>query len=124
MYVIEAGEALGDVPKANYYSGKESQLWKFESNVMVDRRGLAMEFTGATGVGNFIMAEKTGAENQKFNIDGSMFQSMVNTYAIDILAFSTAGNVDVFLHPQHGGENQRFDPITVLLSKYGKEYLP
>ena len=77
-----------------------------------------LEFTGQSGIGNFVMAEKTGAENQKFNIDGFMFQSMVNTWAIDIPGFKASGQT-VYLHPQHGGTNQLWNVITVLLSKDG-----
>ena len=104
MYVLEAGAALGDHPVSVAYAGRDSQLWKFEGNVMVDRRGFALEFTGWEGRDNFIMAEKTGAENQKFNIEGFMFQSMVNTFAIDIPGFSGVDTpIEVYLHPQHGG---------------------
>ena len=117
MYVLEAGAALGDPPLSIFYSGKDSQLWRFEGNVMVDRRGLVLEFTGQDGRGNFIMAEKSGAEDQKFNIDGFMFQSMVNTYAIDIPGFNGKDAAIVFLHPQHGGTNQLWNVINVLLSK-------
>ena len=120
MYVLEAGAALGDPPLSIFYSGKDSQLWRFEGNVMVDRRGLVLEFTGQDGQGNFIMAEKTGSENQKFNIDGFMFQSMVNTYAIDIPGFNGKDAAIVYLYPQHGGTNQLWNVITVLLSKEGR----
>ena len=119
MYVLEAGAALGDPPLSIFYSGKDSQLWRFEGNVMVDRRGLVLEYNGQTGIGNFIMAEKSGAEDQKFNIDGFMFQSMVNTWAIDIPGFNADGQT-VYLYPQHGKTNQLWNVITVLLSKEGR----
>ena len=120
MYVLEAGAAFGDHPVSVAYAGRDSQLWKFEGNVMVDRRGFALEFTGWEGRDNFIMAEKTGAENQKFNIDGFMFQSMVNTFAIDIPGFSDVDTpIEVYLHPQHGGTNQLWNVVTVLLSDDG-----
>ena len=120
MYVLEAGAALGDIPKAVAYAGRDSQLWRFEGNIMVDRRGLVLEYTGATGMGNFIMAEKSGAASQKFNIDGFMFQSMVNTWAIDIPGCVPSPDCGVYLHPQHGGTNQLWNVVTVLLSKDGK----
>ena len=66
------------------------------------------------------MAEKSGAEDQKFNIDGFMFQSMVNTYAIDIPGFNGKDVATVYLYPQHGRTNQLWNVITVLLSKEGR----
>ena len=65
------------------------------------------------------MAEKSGAEDQKLNIDGFMFQSMVNTWAIDIPGFNADGQT-VYLYPQHGGTNQLWNVITVLLSNEGR----
>ena len=79
---------------------------------------MVLEFNGQTGIGNFIMAEKTGAESQKFNIDGFMFQSMVNKWAIDVPGFNADGQT-VYLFPQHGETNQLWNVITVLLSKEG-----
>ena len=121
-YVLEAGAAIGDPPLSVLYTGKDSQLWKFEGNIMVDRRGLVLEFTGQSGAGNFLMAEKTGKTNQKFNIDGFMFQSMVNTWAIDVPGLKDLYSVlKVYLHPQHGRTNQLWNVVTVLLSKDGKK---
>ena len=124
MYVLTAGAAKGDPPRTEFYSGKESQLWKFESNMMVDRRGWALEMVGSPnpvqGLGNFIITDKKGTEAQKFNIDGHMFQSMVNTWAIDIPGASVDPNgKDIYLWPQHGGTNQLWNVLTVLLSKDG-----
>ena len=123
MYVLTAGAAKGDPPRTEFYSGKESQLWRFEQNMMIDRRGWALEMVGSPpvrGIGNFIITDKKGTEAQKFNIDGHMFQSMVNTWAIDIPGASVDPNgKDIFLYPQHGRSNQLWNVLTVLLSKDG-----
>ena len=124
MYVLTAGAAKGDPPRTEFYSGKESQLWRFEDNMMVDRRGWALEMVGSPPVkgllGNFIITDKKGTEAQKFNIDGHMFQSMVNTWAIDIPGASVDPNgKDIYLYPQHGGSNQLWNVLTVLLNKDG-----
>ena len=93
--------------------------------MMVDRRGWALELVGLPNpqpgrLGNFIITDKKGTDAQKFNIDGYMFQSMFNTWAIDIPGASVdPDGKDIFLHPQHGATNQLWNVITILLSKDG-----
>ena len=129
MYVLTAGVAKGDPPRTEFYSGKQSQLWRFESNMMVDMRDWALEMVGSPNpvqgqVGNFIITDKKGTEAQKFNIDGHMFQSMVNNWAIDIpLASVDPNGKDIYLYPQHGGSNQLWNVLTILLSNDGRSLL-
>ena len=123
--MLTAGVAKCDPPRTEFYTGKQSQIWRFESNMMVDTRGWALEMVGSPNpvrgqVGNFIITDKKGTEAQKFNIDGHMFQSMVNSWAIDIPGASVDPNgKDIYLYPQHGGSNQLWNVLTVLLSKDG-----
>ena len=127
--MLTAGVAKGDPPRTEFYSGKQSQLWRFESNMMVDMRDWALEMVGSPNpvkgqVGNFIITDKKGTEAQKFNIDGHMFQSMVNNWAIDIPRASVDPNgKDVYLYPQHGGSNQLWNVLTILLSNDGRSLL-
>ena len=124
MYVLTAGANKGDNPRVEYYSGSDRQLWRFENNMMVDRRDLVLELVGGANavvqMGNFVMEDKKGTPEQKFNIDGYMFQSMVNTWAIDIPGFtpSPTGH-NVYLFPQHGKKNQLWNVKATLLTEAG-----
>ena len=92
-------------------------------------RDWALEMVGSPNpvqgqVGNFIITDKKGTEAQKFNIDGHMFQSMVNNWAIDIpLASVDPNGKDIYLYPQHGGSNQLWNVLTILLSNDGRSLL-
>ena len=125
LYVLTAGANKGDNPRVEYYTGSDKALWRFENNMMVDRRELVLELVGGANsvvqMGNFIMADKKGTPEQKFNLDGYMFQSMVNNWAIDIPGMSPnpIGH-DVYLYPQHGNKNQLWNVIATLLNETGK----
>ena len=74
MYVLTGGAAKGDPPRTEFYRGKQSQLWRFESNMMVDMRDWALEMVGSPNpvkgqVGNFIITDKKGTEAQKFKFE-------------------------------------------------------
>ena len=66
----------------------QSQFIALLLNKLENKRLVAELVGGANAVkemGNFIITERKDTEAQKFNIDGFMFQSMVNSWAIDVI---------------------------------------